>query len=212
MLDYSGSSIVLPRKNNRMRVPMKISKVLPLLMTLMIPGLADAKIERFFRVSKNVYRGSQPTEPADYAALRELGIKTIVNLRNDGMFEKNVAEQYGFRFLMFPMSAWTYPKENLVNGALEALRDERNGPVFVHCLVGKDRTGLIVALYRVLDQGWTPTRAYYEWVDFGFNRIFIQLLYYFDKRTRGVLPSGYHMPSLQADPIAVGNLDYFSGN
>ncbi|HEX4923592.1 MAG TPA: tyrosine-protein phosphatase, partial [Bdellovibrionales bacterium] len=125
--------------------------------------------------------------------------------RNDGAFEEKIAKHYGFKFILIPMSAWTYPDDAMVNQALAALRDPSNGVMFVHCLRGKDRTGLIVALHRVFAQGWAPRAAYDEWVSFGLWQGFVQFQYYFYKKTKAPQAIAHHTRILPADPVVAGN-------
>ena len=51
------------------------------------------------------------------------------------------------------------------------LDDERNHPIFLHCLHGKDRTGLMVAIFRMARQGWSFDKAYTEMKLCGFHSI-----------------------------------------
>jgi tyrosine-protein phosphatase SIW14 len=166
---------------------------------------SHASIENLFKVAEGVYRGGQPTELADYEKLRRLGIKTIISLRDDGAFEEQTANRYGFRFLLFPMSAWKTVDDAMVDRVLGAMINPTLGPIFIHCWRGKDRTGLIVALHRVLHEGWTPQKAYDEWVAFGLFRGFLQFRYYFYKKTRQVPQLGYRMLNPLVDLAAVGN-------
>lgn len=81
------------------------------------------------------------------------------------------------------MSSSKTPQDAQVNGLLELLDDAQVQPLYVHCHYGKDRTGLIMGLHRVLYQGWTADRAYQEMRDIGFNPILTKLKNYFKKRT-----------------------------
>jgi hypothetical protein len=40
--------------------------------------------------------------------------------------------------------------------------DPAHRPVFVHCRQGRNRAGIMTAIYRVAYHGWTPQRAYAE--------------------------------------------------
>ena len=119
-------------------------------------------------------------------ALADQGFKTIIDLENDAKAiatEKKEAKSDGVTFLNFEMSAEQTPDESEVQQILAALTDSSNFPVFVHCKLGEDRTGLIMALYRVEEQDWTPQAAYDEWVKDGFHTNLTALKDYFDQKT-----------------------------
>src|SRR5690242_13629540 len=132
------------------------------MMVACFSAVAQARIDRFFMVSPQVYRGGQPTEMNDYEVLQKLGIKTMVNLRYDGFAEEAIANSYGFAWRMFPMRGMQTPTDEVVNAALAVIDDPASQPVFVHCIKGKDRTGVIIALRRVLHDKWSPQKAYAE--------------------------------------------------
>lgn len=153
---------------------------------------ADA-LPNFARVSSTLYRGGRPTA-AGYAKLRALGVTTVVDLEIDDLIEarqadldsdRRMATAAGMRWVNVPMQAFTtglMPSfDAKVNAALRAMRSST--PVYVHCRYGRDRTGMMVGLYRVEVQHWTPERAYQEMLDMGFRRYFLGLKEYFERRT-----------------------------
>jgi len=142
-----------------------------LLMMVFCFGLsAQAEIVRFLKVSDTFYRGSQPTTSEDYEMLKKKGVKTIINLRWDESVAKSKtdARAKGFNFINVPLRGDEKPAQNDIEKILKELTLRSNEPVFLHCTHGKDRTGLIAALYRVNEQGWSVEKAYKEWVDMGF--------------------------------------------
>jgi protein tyrosine/serine phosphatase len=124
--------------------------------------------DRFARVGDGIYRGGQPTR-RHLEILRELGVRTIVNLRRENSRvwkqEKLDALDLGLEFHRYPFYG--------VFGVKEAFLDEilglvRRRHIYVHCKHGRDRTSLIVALYRVLDEAWDPELAWQrEALDYG---------------------------------------------
>jgi protein tyrosine/serine phosphatase len=169
-----------------------------------------ASINKFLEFTPGIYRGSQPTVNADYQMLKNLGVKTIVNLRDvsEGDYEDQIASKFGFTFYRFPMNAWYTPDDSQIDQILNVISDPQNQPVFVHCLYGKDRTGLVVGLHRVLHEGWKRMDAYNEMVSFGFNRIFVRMQYYFYVKTS---PAPKSIPSQLVDPAVVRNWDFLPG-
>ncbi len=144
-----------------------------------------APIGRFEEIVPGVWRGKRPTlEGLQY--LQKAGFKTIINLDNDDAaiaWESLEAEKLGLKMISTPMSGFWKPKTRQVNGILELLANENNYPLFFHCQHGRDRTGLITGLFRVLYQGWEPVLAHREMLDKGFRRALIFLDQYFIDRT-----------------------------
>jgi protein tyrosine/serine phosphatase len=122
---------------------------------------------RFSQVADGLYRGGQPTAH-QLQLLHELGVRTVINLRQSNASEEQAsAERLGMRFLHFPFSGISQPDGVLLQEIVKAI-DPSAGAVYVHCKEGRDRTSLIIALYRVLKQGWSPDHAWKsEAIDFG---------------------------------------------
>jgi len=118
-------------------------------------------IENFGCVSPRIYRGAQPTEQG----VRELarrGVKTIINLRDrdeKAETEKKWAEKEGIKFYNIPFGNWLGPKDEKVQDVLKLINAPGNQPVFIHCKRGADRTGTVVAAYRISHDGWTAREA-----------------------------------------------------
>ncbi len=139
------------------------------------PDPSVSFVENFAIISPALYRGAQPDEQG-FAALKRLGIKTIVNLRElhgDREEMAGLALQYA-RLRFNP----TEPSDELVAQFLSILRDPSNCPVYVHCQMGSDRTGIMVAAYRVIEEGWPVEEAAKELPRFGFHESWTDLLRY----------------------------------
>lgn len=119
---------------------------------------ADQGLPNFGKVSTNLYRGGQP-EPKGYEALAALGIRTVVNLRS--AHEDVLPAGAGLRDISIPMKAET-PHLDDVRTFLRIVSTPTNLPVFVHCRRGSDRTGLMVASYRIVVEGWDKAKAIEE--------------------------------------------------
>lgn len=120
-------------------------------------------------VSQNLLRGSQPTS-SDLAMLKKAGVRTIVNLRNEEILVNKEAldcRHLGLNFVNIPMALFDNPTKNQFNKFLSTV--DSSGPVFVHCQKGEDRTGTMVAVYRIGRENWDATRAYQEMVAMGFK-------------------------------------------
>jgi protein tyrosine/serine phosphatase len=120
---------------------------------------------QFYQVDPSLYRGAQPT-PEGFRRLADLGVKTVVNLRAQGRVrraqERQLVESLGMRWVSLPMRSYWRPTDAQVRAFLDVASDPGHQPVFVHCQQGEDRTGSLVAVYRVARQGWAPEQAYTE--------------------------------------------------
>ena len=133
-----------------------------------LPGLT-----RVGRVAPGIFRGAQPT-PEGYATLKAMGVRTVINLRTRHG-ERKAAEAAGMRYVEIPMSFWKDVDPAVVRIALSAMTDPANQPVFVHCSRGTDRTGVVMAVYRMEVDGWSEAEAEAEMEAFGFHEIWSQL-------------------------------------
>jgi tyrosine-protein phosphatase SIW14 len=123
------------------------------------------------KVSDLLFRGAQPTAKG-LAALKKAGITTIVNLRQEGLEverERKLAESLGLHFLNIPVVGWSLPSNAQVAQFLNLFRESAGQRVFVHCYYGDDRTGVMVATYRIAQQHWTADQAIDEMHSFGFH-------------------------------------------
>jgi tyrosine-protein phosphatase SIW14 len=130
-------------------------------------------IGNFHQVSDELCRGGQPGEPG-LIALRDLQIKSVVSLRwrkKRISSEQVIAERLGLRFFSIPLNYWTLPNSNDIKAFLEIVDNVENQPVFVHCFHGADRTGVLVAMYRILRNDWSLQEAYKEMRQCGHHRI-----------------------------------------
>lgn len=138
-------------------------------------------ILNFKKVEDGIFRGGRPT-PEGLAALKKLGIKTIIDLENAPAViqaEKLVANQQKMQFISYSMDYKTSPDPNQVARVLTAINSQKNQPVFVHCKHGQDRTGLIIGLYRMKFDKWTGKEAYAEMIANHFHPMFKNLTAYF---------------------------------
>lgn len=120
------------------------------------------RIYNFAKVNDDYYRGGQPMGE-DYADLAAIGVKTVINLTNsdDGQAEEKAkVEQYGMRYLHIPMSTRKPPTAEEIATFLAAVDDE--GGVYVHCVGGRHRTGVMTGVYRMTRDGLTGEQAFKE--------------------------------------------------
>lgn len=131
-------------------------------------------IPNFHKVTDGIYRGARPRK-AGVQELKALGIKTIVNLESNRYFEetddardeRQWAKEAGIAYFYQPMSPVTAPTTEAIDAAVKQIIDPLNQPVFVHCYRGSDRTGMVIAAYRITIEGWTVKKAYDEMKQYG---------------------------------------------
>lgn len=128
---------------------------------LEMPGLPN-----LHKVSDGLYRGAQPTGEG-IQQLQTLGVKTIVNLRMSNS-NRDLLSASDPSHERIRMTAWL-PNDGEVVQFLQIVTDESRHPVFVHCRRGADRTGMMVAIYRIALQGWDKEQAIAEMTQGGFN-------------------------------------------
>ena len=129
----------------------------------------NVTIKNFGQMDERFYRGAQPL-PGDFQALKDLGVNTVIDLRNDPTdYEKTEVEKLGMKYVNIPMSGWKTPKDRDLEQFLNLLNDSSTGTVYVHCKAGIHRTGVAGAIYRFTKYGWDYDKAYGEMKNYNFS-------------------------------------------
>ena len=108
--------------------------------------------------------------------LRGRGVRTILNLERELLEtvpgevkkERSRAQIVGLSFVHFPLHPVAAPTIAQLEGAVRIIV-KSDGQAFVHCDHGDDRTGIVIAAYRIKAQGWSVDRAYKEMIEGGFH-------------------------------------------
>jgi uncharacterized protein (TIGR01244 family) len=130
-------------------------------------------IYNFAKVNDDYYRGGQPFGD-DYADLAAIGVKTVINLTNDQdgrEEEKMMVEKYGMTYLHLPMSTRKPPTDQEIATFLAAV--DAAGSVYVHCVGGRHRTGVMTAVYRMTKDGLSGDEAFKEMKQYKYGPDFL---------------------------------------
>ena len=134
-------------------------------------------VPNLHQVTHSVYRSAQPTAEG-MKNLQELGVRTVINLRAFHSDRDEVSET-GLLNEELSVKTWHIEDEDVVR-VLRVVKDPANGPYLIHCQHGADRTGTMVAMYRMVIQGWPRDKTIDELVNggYGFHSIWKNILAY----------------------------------
>ncbi len=126
-------------------------------------------------VSAVLFRSAQPNSEGMQKLKDQLKVETIVNLRSFHS-DRDEIGLTGLAYEHIYMKAW-HPEYKEAVRFLQIVTNPRRTPVLVHCLHGADRTGTMVALYRIAVEGWSKEEAIREMTEggYGYHSIFKNL-------------------------------------
>lgn len=130
-----------------------------------VKKLVTPNFENAYKVNDKIYRSEQPSA-AGFIYLDSLGIGVSLNLRNR-LSDKRFAKNTAIDLKRIRINSWRMDYDDI----LEALKIIKNStsPVLVHCKHGADRTGVVVASYRIAFEGWTKEKAIEEFLNEGYG-------------------------------------------
>jgi len=123
-------------------------------------------VGNFYKVTDYLYRSEQPTQEG-MKNLKKMGIKTVINLR---AFHSDLDEiqKTGLLNEELSVKTWHIEDEDVIR-VLRIIRKRENGPFLMHCWNGADRVGVMCAMFRIVEQGWTKDEAIQEMVKGGYG-------------------------------------------
>jgi uncharacterized protein (TIGR01244 family) len=145
-----------------------------------LPALAGVPaIPNFHQVNDHLYRGGQPA-PEAWPSLAQMGIKTVIDLRREDEHstaaEAQAVTAAGMKYINVPMKGVVAPGDDQIAKIMAVL--DLHEPVFVHCKRGADRTGAVIACYRISRDGWARQQALQEAKSFGMGSLQLGLKHY----------------------------------
>lgn len=134
-------------------------------------------VPNLYRVSDLLYRSAQPTA-FGFEQLEKMGIRTVINLRSERSDHNELAGT-NFKYYEIPSKA-TEIKEADLFQFLRIVTNPVEGPYLIHCHHGADRTGLFIAVYRIVVQAWSREEAILEMQKggFGFHNTYTNIIKY----------------------------------
>lgn len=123
-------------------------------------------VPNLHQITSTLYRSEQPTA-LGFKNLEKLGIRTVINLR---AFNSDDDEVRGtnLRTERVKILTWNIDDDQVID-VMRILGNADDGPFLIHCQHGADRTGLMSAMYRILEQGWTVDDALAELTGGGYG-------------------------------------------
>ncbi len=140
----------------------------------------------FHIVDDGIWRSAQPSIES-IAVMKKHGLKTIINLRADKenhLWESRVCDSLGIQYYHLPMDGREVPDTADINKILRVIENQQNQPVMYHCLGGKDRTGIVTAIYRLKNSDIGFKEVHTEMLIYGYNEEEFPHLAEFAKRWR----------------------------
>lgn len=159
----------------RQRSIFRSSAIAIIVLVFAIPSFAgNIGIFNFGKISPTYYRGGE-LKDHDAADLASLGVKTVIDLRGDDYdpAEAQLVTSSGLQYVRMPMTTHTAPTAEEIAKFLSIVTDPAKQPVYVHCVEGRHRTGVMTAVYRMTVDGWTAARAFDEMKQYKFGMDFL---------------------------------------
>lgn len=209
------------RSSFRNRTGLLLRLLFPLFLAFLTIGISDcdrtgprpgswaqpvklAGVSNLYKVSDLLYRCAQPTADG-FKELEKLGIRTVINLRSEHT-DRNLLAGTNLNYYEIPSKATQVNEADLLK-FLQIVTNPEEGPYLVHCHHGADRTGLFVAVYRVVVQNWPREEAIREMQNggYGFHNTYTNIVRYLQTFD----PEKFRRALENRDTLKIGTLYIF---
>lgn len=123
-------------------------------------------VANFGQVTPTLYRGGQPPSQG-FESLADLGINIVVDTGRSKR-DEGIVKKLGMRYVSLPWYC-PLPRDKVFDQFVELVRNNPRKKIYVHCRFGDDRTGMMIAAYRMAEDGWTAKQAMAEMHEFGYT-------------------------------------------
>ncbi len=124
-----------------------------------------------YQIDEQLYRSEQ-LSIENLSTLKQHHIDTLINLRyfDRDDDKENFSQQKNFTLINEPLMAWSIKPEQLAKILYHIENQQKLGKkVLVHCYHGADRTGIVIAMYRIIQQNWSIEEAKQEMMQGGYG-------------------------------------------
>jgi tyrosine-protein phosphatase SIW14 len=128
-------------------------------------------VRNFAEVNDHLYRGGVPSK-IGLQELAAMHVTMVLDLREPGEgtdFEKQAVQLLGMKYVNVPLRPFSAPSQEQMDGLLSLLLHNDSERIFIHCRRGKDRTGTVVACYRMQHDHWDKRVALSEAIKHGMS-------------------------------------------
>ncbi|MBA3713729.1 MAG: tyrosine-protein phosphatase [Pyrinomonadaceae bacterium] len=159
-------------RNPNRRVPAAAAVVL--MLQLASIGVAQGgepryrELPNFHQVNARLFRGAQPKQ-GGIERLREMGVQVVINLRGTDARERaeeSEARAAGMEYYNVPLPDFSRPSREQVARVLSIIDDAGDKTIFIHCKHGRDRTGTIIAVYRIMHDKYLIKNSAVEYASY----------------------------------------------
>ncbi len=130
--------------------------------------LEQKGVPNFGEVTPTLYRGGL-LNAEGLKALKKLGMNVVIDTHAHDKHEEELVESMGMKYVAIPWHC-PWPHDEVFAKFLDVVHENKGKRIFVHCRLGDDRTGMMVAAYRMAEEGWTADEAMKEMKSFGFTK------------------------------------------
>jgi protein tyrosine phosphatase (PTP) superfamily phosphohydrolase (DUF442 family) len=130
--------------------------------------LQEKGVPNFGEVTPTLYRGGL-LNTEGLKALAKMGVTVVVDTHANDVSEEKTVKSLGMKYVAIPWHC-PWPHDEVFAKFLKVVHENKGKKIFVHCRLGDDRTGMMVASYRIAEEGWTADEAMNEMRTFGFTR------------------------------------------
>lgn len=139
-----------------------------------IPNGKSTYFQNLHRINDSIFRSEQPTKMG-IKEIEKLGVQSVLSVRNIKS-DRSIRRKSSLKFYKKTINAWTMTEDELIEALKLLIQSEK--PVLIHCVHGSDRTGTVVAAYRIIFESWSKEKAIQEMLEpkYGFHTNFDNLI------------------------------------